>query len=152
MSTGLVFDIREFTLHDGPGLRTTVFMKGCPLNCLWCQNPEGIAASQDIWWEARKCIRCLECIEVCPSGALAEGAQGIHRDRAVCLTCGKCVENCPAKATTFTGRELDLVALLKEVVKDKDYYTAFGGVVTVSGGEPLSQYHFVAEFFRCLHS
>ena len=145
-----VIEITRGTTHDGPGMRTTVFMKGCPLNCAWCQNPEGIKFSQEIWWEARKCIRCLSCVAACAPGGLSEDADGLHRDEALCTLCGECVEACPARAMTFTGREWELEALLREVLKDREYYAAFGGGVTVSGGEPLSQHRFVAEFFRRL--
>ncbi len=145
-----VIEINRGTTHDGPGRRTTVFMKGCPLNCLWCQNPEGIKSGQAIWWEERKCIRCLTCIEVCPNVAVFEDENGLRRDPAKCTLCGECVEECPARAATFTGQEWSIDALLAEVLKDKDYFTAFGGGVTVSGGEPLNQYRFVAEFFRRL--
>jgi pyruvate formate lyase activating enzyme len=138
--------------HDGPGLRTTVFLKGCSLNCLWCQNPEGISAKQEVWWDGQKCIGCGECGDVCPSDALALSDDGIARDWDRCTVCGACVEECPAKAMTFTGRDWTLDALLKEVLKDKDYYRAFGGGVTVSGGEPLCQAPFVAEFFRQLQN
>jgi pyruvate formate lyase activating enzyme len=146
-----VIEITRGTTHDGPGMRTTVFMKGCPLNCQWCQNPEGIQSGQEVWWEERKCIRCLECIEICPEGAVFEDEEGLQRDRDLCSRCGTCVENCPAKAATFTGREWKLEELLAEVRKDQDFYAAFGGGVTVSGGEPLNQFRFVAEFFKQLH-
>ena len=146
-----VIEISRGTTHDGPGMRTTVFLKGCPLRCLWCQNPEGMKAGQEIWWEARKCIHCLACIEACPSGAIQEEAGGLRVDRERCDACGACVEACPALAMTFTGQEWTLDGLLKEVLKDRDYYQAFGGGVTVSGGEPLSQYRFVTELFKRLH-
>ncbi len=136
--------------HDGPGLRTTVFLKGCSLDCRWCQNPEGIAFGQEVWWEARKCIRCLECVAACPAQALAAGADGLLLDRERCTQCGACVAACPARAMTFTGRDWSLDALLKEVLKDRDYYRAFGGGVTVSGGEPLGQPACVAALFRRL--
>jgi pyruvate formate lyase activating enzyme len=145
-----VIEISRGTTHDGPGIRTTVFLKGCPLRCLWCQNPEGMPAAQQVWWEARKCIGCLECIEACPFGALEQGPEGILRDRDLCTACGACVEACPSGAMSFTGQTWSLDDLVHEVLKDKDYYTAFGGGVTVSGGEPLSQYRFVTEFFRRL--
>ncbi|MGC9349875.1 MAG: glycyl-radical enzyme activating protein, partial [Anaerolineae bacterium] len=147
-----VIEISRGTTHDGPGLRTTVFLKGCPLRCLWCQNPEGIPSDQGIWWEARKCIGCLACVEACTTGALTEGPDGLVRDHDLCEVCGACVAACPAMAMTFTGQAWTLDGLIKEVMKDRDYYEAFGGGVTVSGGEPLSQYPFVAHFFRRLHN
>lgn len=147
------FDVIELirgTTHDGPGIRTTVFLKGCPLRCGWCQNPEGISTGQDVWWEARKCIACLACLAACPTGALTQGETGLKRDRQKCTRCGACVEACPSRAMSFTGKEWPLDALLREVLKDRDYYQAFTGGVTVSGGEPLGQYAGVAELFRRL--
>lgn len=146
-----VIDISRGTTHDGPGMRTTVFLKGCPLRCRWCQNPEGMKAGPEIWWEQRKCIHCLACMQACPSEAVLEGANGLRLDRDKCTLCGACVEACPSLAMSFTGQEWTMDTLLKEVLKDKDYYQAFGGGVTVSGGEPLGQYRFVAEFFMRLH-
>ena len=146
-----VIEISRGTTHDGPGLRTTVFLKGCPLRCLWCQNPEGIPVVQGVWWERRKCIGCLECVEACLTGALQETPDGLVRNHDLCTVCGACVEVCPSQAMAFTGEEWTLDALLKRVLKDKDYYDTFGGGVTVSGGEPLSQYKFVTRFFQRLH-
>jgi len=147
-----VIEISRGTTHDGPGLRTTVFLKGCPLSCLWCQNPEGIPSAQGVWWEARKCIGCLSCVEACPNDALEMTEDGMVRDLGACTVCGACVEACPAEAMTYTGQEWTLDELLHEVLKDKDYYQAFGGGVTVSGGEPLSQYPFVAALFERLQA
>jgi pyruvate formate lyase activating enzyme len=146
----LVIDIARGTMHDGPGMRTTVFLKGCPLRCLWCQNPEGMDAAQAVWREERKCIRCLACVEACPAGAISDDGGGLSVDRSTCTLCGACVEACPALAMTLTGQKWTLDQLVHEALKDKDYYEAFGGGVTVSGGEPLSQPAFVAEFFRRL--
>ena len=143
-------EISRGTTHDGPGLRTTVFLKGCPLRCLWCQNPEGIPVAQGVWWEARKCIGCLSCVAACPTGALQAPHGELVRDPTGCTICGACVEACPSRAMALTGREWTLDALLHEVLKDKEYYQAFGGGVTVSGGEPLGQATFVAEFLRRL--
>lgn len=145
-----VIEINRGTTHDGPGIRTTVFFKGCTLHCAWCQNPEGIAFDQEIWWEGRKCIHCLSCMEACPNDAILDGKEGIQIDRLKCDLCGACVEACPSRAMLFTGKEWKLSELIREVLKDKDYYLAFGGGVTASGGEPLGQYPFVAEFFRAL--
>ncbi len=148
--TCLVIDITRGTVHDGPGMRTTVFLKGCPLNCLWCQNPEGIRPTQEIWWEGRKCIRCLSCQAACPEGAILEDDSGLHIDREKCTLCGACVEACPARGFVYTGQEWTLEGLVHEVLKDKDYYDAFGGGVTTSGGEPLRQHRFVLAFFKRL--
>ena len=147
-----MIEISRGTTHDGPGLRTTVFLKGCPLRCLWCQNPEGIPTAQGVWWEARKCIGCLECIEACPNNAREATPDGIVRDPERCAVCGACVAACPSGATEFTGKTYTLDALLKVVLKDQEYYDAFGGGVTVSGGEPLSQYQFVTRFFQRLQA
>ena len=147
-----VFEIIRGTTHDGPGIRTTVFLKGCPLRCLWCHNPEGISREREIGWDASKCIRCLDCIAACPAGALSENEQGLIRDRDVCTLCGRCVEACPSHAMEFTAREWDMDSLVGEALKDRDYYSAFGGGVTVSGGEPLCQSEFVSAFFQRLRT
>jgi pyruvate formate lyase activating enzyme len=146
----LVIDIARGTMHDGPGMRTTVFLKGCPLACAWCQNPEGMRGAQEVWWEERRCIRCLACLQSCPVGAIAEDGAALRVDRSACDVCGACVEACPALAMTFTGQAWTLDQLVREALKDKDYYEAFGGGVTVSGGEPLAQPAFVAAFFSRL--
>lgn len=147
-----VIEITRGTTHDGPGMRTTVFLQGCPLRCQWCQNPESIQTGRDIWWEQRKCIRCLACLKNCSSSAIYEDGGGLHRDRSKCILCGNCVEECPAQAMTFTSRQWSLEQLLKEALKDKDFYQVFSGGVTVSGGEPLSQATFVREFFKQLQA
>ena len=149
---GQVFDVIRGSTHDGPGVRTTVFFKGCPLRCAWCQNPEGLTSTPEVWWEPRKCIGCRRCLAVCRSGALLDAAEGgLRMDRQRCECCGACVEECAPRALTFTSQTRTLGSLLAEALKDKAYYQAFGGGVTVSGGEPLNQYPFVAEFLRRLH-
>lgn len=146
----LVIDIFRGTTHDGPGMRTTVFLKGCPLNCLWCQNPEGIKYHQEVWWDEKKCIGCYACKEACPNDAIIFDENGLHIDSAKCVICGTCTVECPAQAISFTGKEWNVDQMVKEALKDKDYYETFSGGVTVSGGEPLSQYSFVEEFFKKL--
>jgi len=148
--TATVFEIVRGTTHDGPGMRTTIFLKGCPLYCSWCQNPEGIKPGQEIWWNEYKCIHCLACQQVCPVNAVIEDDKGLHIDPSKCTFCGACVEECPTRAMLYTGQDWTLDQLLEEALKDKDYYQAFGGGVTVSGGEPLMQSEFVMKFFKRL--
>jgi len=151
-ASGMIFDVFRGTTHDGPGMRTTVFLKGCPLECAWCHNPEGIKFEREIWWEARKCIGCLICRETCRNDAVIVNERRISLDQSKCKRCGACVNACPSQALAFAGREWTVEGLVKEVLKDKDYFEAFGGGATASGGEPLGQYEFVAEFFRCLNA
>ncbi|MBE6739799.1 MAG: glycyl-radical enzyme activating protein [Ruminococcaceae bacterium] len=144
-SKGFVFDIYRGTTHDGPGMRTTVFFKGCPLNCLWCHNPESISIKNQIWWDKTQCIGCMECAKTCKN--ISFDKKGFLKDEN-CRFCGKCVEACPAKALSFIGKYQDVQTLLKEVKKYEVYYKTYGGGVTVSGGEPLLQSDFVKEFFE----
>ena len=147
----MTIEISRGTTHDGPGMRTTVFAKGCPLSCRWCQNPEGIRPTQEIWWEARKCIGCLECIGACENRALDANDGQIHINRKTCKACGSCVEACPSGALAYVGKEWTEDELVREVLKDRHYYSEFGGGVTVSGGEPLLYADFLEGFFKRLH-
>lgn len=133
------FDVFYGTTHDGPGMRTTFFLKGCPLRCEWCHNPEGIAPGKQVWWDGRKCIGCFSCKDQCPNGAFHFGEQGIHIDRERCVACARCVEQCPAKALSVIGRERSPEDIAREAEKYCSYYASFGGGVTLSGGEPLLQ-------------
>lgn len=146
----LTINVLHGTTHDGPGMRTTVFVKGCPLHCQWCQNPESIRTENEIWWAAADCIGCGTCLESCPAHALVLMEKGIHIDRNKCTSCGICTEVCPAMAMSWQGQEYDMEILLHEVRKDKLYYDQSGGGVTCSGGEPLLQDCFVMEFFKHL--
>jgi len=146
----LVFDIYRGTTHDGPGLRTTVFFKGCPLECLWCQNPEGIRLASEIWYEKNLCIGCLECLKACPRHALSATADGICIERSLCQACGKCADACPSEALSRIDQRYTVDELTAKVLRDADYFRAFNGGVTASGGEPLLQADFVGEFFRRL--
>lgn len=145
---GVVFDIQRYAIHDGPGIRTTVFLKGCPLRCWWCHNPEGISPAPDLMAFEDRCIRCRTCVRVCPAGAIAfEG--GVRRiRREACVKCGACAEACPAGALTVVGREVGTAELLGVLERDLLLYDASGGGVTFSGGEPLLQHGFLEEVLR----
>jgi pyruvate formate lyase activating enzyme len=152
MQTARVFDIHRGTTHDGPGLRTTVFFKGCPLSCEWCQNPEGIASGPELLWNAAKCIKCFSCEAACEQHAITHTETGIIVDHEACDLSGACVAACPARAMTMSGTEYSLEALTREVLKDRKYFENFGGGVTASGGEPTAQAAFLAEFFGGLQA
>jgi pyruvate formate lyase activating enzyme len=140
MPTGRVFDIQRFSIHDGPGIRTTVFLKGCPLRCLWCGNPESISPKPQLSYVAEKCIACGECVKACPRGALSlDAAQNAALDRKRCDNCGRCAAVCDAKALEMVGRDATVDEVLAVVLRDRDYYAATGGGMTLSGGEPLQQ-------------
>lgn len=149
--TGTIFDIKRFAVNDGPGIRTTVFLKGCPLNCAWCHNPESQAPGVDILYRAASCLRCGACVAACPAGALRlDREAGVVRDRAACTLCGRCVEACPAEALTSVGRRADAGELAAEVARDRVFFDESGGGVTISGGEPLSQPDFLMDLLaRC---
>lgn len=142
---GLVFDIQRFSIHDGPGIRSTVFLKGCHARCFWCQNPEGLSNHKELQFFRDRCIGCDECFRVCPNNAHAvvEGLHVILRDR--CKLCGACVEACPSGALTFAGTEMSAGKVVAILARDKTYYDYSGGGVTLSGGEPLMQAEFSYE-------
>jgi pyruvate formate lyase activating enzyme len=137
--TGTVFDIQRFSLHDGPGIRTTVFLKGCGLRCFWCHNPEGIRARPEIQFHPERCIGCNECVLVCPEGAHAVEYNTRTFDRSRCLACGQCVQSCYARALELNGTKMTVAQVMSEVLQDRAFYGSSGGGVTLSGGEPLLQ-------------
>ncbi len=138
--TGRVFDIKRYSIHDGPGIRTTVFLKGCSLHCLWCHNPESIDPGPELMhWPAR-CRRCYACIEACPLGAISKDTAGaVVVDRAKCDLCGRCAEACLYDAMQMVGREMTVAEVMAEVEKDRIFYEQSGGGVTLSGGDPFVQ-------------
>lgn len=134
---GNVFHIQRFSIHDGPGIRTTVFLKGCPLRCFWCHNPEGRRPYQEIRYDAAKCIVCGACVEACPNHAHAI-TDGVHAfDRERCRTSGECVEACYSEALELNGHLMSVSEVLDEITRDRAFYMGSGGGVTLSGGEPM---------------
>ncbi len=149
--TGRVFDIKKFALHDGPGIRTTLFPKGCPLNCIWCHNPEGIRNEVHLWYFENSCIRCRSCIEACPVHALSvseESSPFIRIDRNLCNTCGICTETCPTNALSLDSSDMTADEAVAKLLQDREFYTQSGGGITISGGDPLFQHEFALEVLR----
>lgn len=146
----LVFDIKRYAINDGPGIRTTLFVKGCPLRCVWCHNPESWVPSRQILYKKSKCIGCLSCVEACPHEALSMTADGILLDKEACLSCGKCTDECPSTALEMCGREWSLEELMSEVEKERIVMEESGGGVTLCGGEPLMHPRFTVELLRQL--
>lgn len=139
---GVVFDIQRFAIHDGPGIRTVVFLKGCPLHCLWCHNPESQSASPEIFYSPEKCIGCRACEIVCAHGG-HEFINGEHiYQRQNCVRCGECILECYAQALEISGRTMSVEAVLQEVLRDQPFYQSSAGGITLSGGEPLQQFEF----------
>lgn len=150
--TGTVLEIQRMSTEDGPGLRTTVFMKGCPMRCLWCHNPESISPRLQPQWIGSRCIGCHLCLEACPNGALSLQASGIEIDRELCKGCGACTEACPTTALEMLGADWKVSALARELLKDREYFAQSGGGITISGGEATLQWRFVAELLRRLQA
>jgi pyruvate formate lyase activating enzyme len=143
---GIVFDIKKYSIHDGPGIRTTIFFKGCPLRCWWCHNPESQSPKPELMLRGQRCIRCGACVEVCTEGAIAEvtvnGSTPVIKWQQ-CQVCGKCVEVCYSGARELVGRRVTASGIMAEVERDRPFYDQSGGGVTFSGGEPLMQPEFL---------
>ncbi len=141
--SGIVFDIMRFSTRDGPGIRTTVFLKGCPLTCLWCHNPESQQQTIEFMYRPSLCIGCLSCVDACPEGAITASGAGVLIDLKQCLLCGACLEVCYTDACQIVGREMPVSKVMAEIRKDVPFYDETGGGVTFSGGEPLMQSEFL---------
>ena len=141
--SGVITDISRCSLHDGPGVRTVVYFKGCALRCKWCHNPETLTVEKDMMFLNTKCIKCGRCLEVCPQCHSVVDDE-VQIDRSSCKHCGKCVDSCPAGALQMVGREVTVEELMTELRKDRHYYEMSGGGVTLSGGECLLQSEFAA--------
>lgn len=142
MAAGTIFNIQRFSLHDGPGIRTTVFLKGCPLDCMWCHNPESKSGRREIFFDINKCTLCKHCADVCKYGChiFSDNAHIFNRNK--CTVCGKCAAGCPSEALEIVGEVVEDKKVIDEVMKDKMFYIASNGGITLSGGEPMSQFEF----------
>ena len=149
MNKGMIFNIQKFSIHDGPGIRTTVFLKGCPLKCQWCSNPESQLDHIQILYDYDKCIHCQQCVHVCPHGALTHQNNRILVDAKKCVGCLTCVHACPQDALTHEGEYKEIDEIVKTCLQDKDFYEESNGGITISGGEGMSQpaflFHLVNE-------
>lgn len=144
---GYVFHIQRFSLFDGPGVRTVVFLKGCPLRCIWCHNPEGLEKVPQIMFDSSRCIGCGECSAVCPEHHIMQ--DGLHGyERSGCMACGRCAEVCPTGALSVAGKRMSVDEVMEEVMRDFDLYRESGGGITLSGGEPLYQSEFSIALLR----
>lgn len=148
MNTANIFNIQKFSIHDGPGIRTTVFFKGCPLRCLWCHNPESQSFKKQMLFDGDKCVLCGKCVESCPQGAVKIQKNVPVTDQDKCIGCRKCEIYCIPGARQVAGMEYTVEEVMKEVMKDEVFYEQSGGGVTLSGGEPLAQTDFVEELLR----
>lgn len=147
---GVVFNIQRYSLHDGPGIRTVVFLKGCPLRCKWCSNPESQEQKPELSYIKSSCINCHRCVAACPLNAITPTEDGIKIDRTICDRCFKCVDACASGALKAEGREMSVDEVVAEVLRDESFYRNSGGGVTLSGGEVLMQYGFAAALLKAL--
>lgn len=145
---GIIFDIQRYAIDDGPGIRTTVFLKGCPLRCLWCHNPEGIDMSPVIGWHEKYCTKCFKCIEICPNSAIVLREGRLITNESLCELCGRCVRECPTSAREMIGKIVTVHELFAELENDRAFYEESNGGITCSGGEPLMQAEFVSKLFQ----
>lgn len=139
----LIFDIKRFSINDGPGIRTTIFLKGCPLHCVWCHNPEGISPQPERMYTKKKCIGCSTCVDECPTHALTLTPDGIHADESLCTLCRHCADVCPTLAMKFGGRTWTMDELMEVVEKERKVMEDSGGGVTLCGGEPLMHHDYL---------
>lgn len=148
---GIVFNIQRFSIHDGPGVRTIVFLKGCPLSCKWCSNPESQSRHPVVMYDHSSCLHCGKCIDTCKRGAI-NPANPYWIDRELCVNCGKCASVCPAGALVLKGKSMTVEEVVRELSKDETVFRRSGGGITLSGGEPLMQARFCTELLKACHS
>ena len=152
MSSGQILHLQRLSTEDGPGIRTTIFFKGCPLHCSWCHNPESISRHMQIQWYAVRCLGCGTCVQACPNGCLILGDEGLLINHEDCQLCGACAKACPSGAMEAIGVSISADDLIPELLKDRAYYEKSGGGVTLSGGEPTFQPEFAGTLLRGLKS
>jgi pyruvate formate lyase activating enzyme len=148
MVEGVIFDIKKYAIHDGPGIRTTVFFKGCPLACRWCHNPEGLEIASERLYRQERCIGCGECVAICPQKVMTRTDDGVIMELANCIQCRTCADNCPSGALEFVGKTVTVDDVIKQIEKDVAFYDTSSGGVTFSGGEPLMQPEFLLELLK----
>jgi pyruvate formate lyase activating enzyme len=156
VAEGIIFDIKKYAIHDGPGIRTTVFFKGCPLACRWCHNPEGISVKSQRIYRQERCVSCGECIQICPQKVISQTDGRMIVDSARCDLCQTCAEHCPSGAVEFVGHRVTVTEVIRQIEKDIAFYDQSGGGITLSGGEPLMQPEFLLDLLdacsnRALH-
>jgi pyruvate formate lyase activating enzyme len=149
---GTVLEIQRMSTEDGPGIRTTVFMKGCPMHCLWCHNPESISSKPQIQWIGIRCIGCRTCLSACPNSGLYLSEEGMAIDREKCASCGTCTEECPSTALELIGKDWAVSDLMDELLKDSAFFAQSDGGITISGGEATLQWRFVSELLKGIKS
>ncbi|HJW98071.1 MAG TPA: glycyl-radical enzyme activating protein [Candidatus Bathyarchaeia archaeon] len=157
MKKGMIFDVRKYSIHDGPGIRTAVFFKGCPLRCWWCHNPEGQNPKPELVFRRSRCISCGECVEKCHQHAISSATLGISINREKCVLCSDCSDACSSEALSIAGKEMSVKKVVEEIEKDRAFYEESSGGVTFSGGEPLLQPEFLKALLdecnnRALHT
>lgn len=147
-TSGFVFDIQRFSLDDGPGIRTAVFLKGCPLRCVWCSNPESQKLEPELAYFSSNCVLCAQCVKNCPEKALTVGKEKILIDRRHCTVCGECEKHCNHGALQIIGKKMSVSEVIAEVLRDRPFYEESGGGITITGGEPLFQADFTASLLQ----
>lgn len=147
----VVFDIQKFSIHDGPGIRTILFLKGCPLRCEWCANPESQKVAPQLMFFPEKCVGCGKCLDKCPTGAIGMVGQSMTFDRTKCINCGHCTTECYVECRRMSGREMTVEEAIQELEADMIFYKQSGGGITFSGGEPITQPEFVRDVAKHFH-